>query len=157
MSVPQNNIWGPPLWNILHSLAERIYLPDLPLQIKEQRRLWVGLLSSLRLSLPCPLCRKHYTEYYNMHFPDTYMHNDFNQYVRYWLYQLHSDVNMRLSKQNIPIDTLTDTYGKYNNYHHDLNIVISQMSSGIRAGWINRDDLTRAHRFLRQLFAFYAI
>jgi hypothetical protein len=157
MTVPQNNIWGPPLWNILHSLAERIYLPQLPQQIKEQQRLWSGLLSSLRVSLPCPLCRKHYTEYYNTHFPDPHINNNFKEYIRYWLYQLHSDVNLRLAKKNITIDTLSNIYGVYNNYHRDLNIVISQMTLGIRSGWINRDDLTRVHRFIRQLLAFYAI
>lgn len=157
MSVPQNNIWGPPLWNILHSLAERIYVPKLPHLIKEQQRLWAGLLSSLRLSLPCPLCRKHYTEYYNLHFPDNHIHGDFKGYIRYWLYQIHHDVNSRLNRQNIPIDTLSNVYSIYNNYHHDLNIVISQMSLGIRSGWIHRDDLTRVHRFIRQLFAFYSI
>ena len=64
MNAPQNNIWGPNLWILLHSMAEKCGTSPNGKLPQEETRLWSGLLSSLRFSLPCPLCKRHFTAYY---------------------------------------------------------------------------------------------
>jgi hypothetical protein len=90
MEAPQNSVWGPALWKLLHFSAERIGLPVIRLP-HEEERLWRGLLHSLALSLPCPLCKKHYV-LYDRSQPLVFS----KESVRSWLYHLHEQVNQRL-------------------------------------------------------------
>lgn len=144
MELPQNNIWGPHLWIILHSTSERIgtknHLPS------EEIRLWTGLLSSLRYSIPCPQCKKHYSEYYTS--------NPIKE-IRLWLYNLHSDVNKRINKENISIDQLTELYSKPFNFSYHSSIIIKQMKCAVRLTWSTYNDIKRTIRYLNEIKCFY--
>ena len=137
-----NQIWGPHLWIILHSLAEKIK------NTSEEKRLWAGLLSSLRWSLPCPQCKKHYTEYYAANIIKS------PTQIRIWLYNLHSQINDRLGKENITIEQLSELYNKPFNFTYHYSFVSNQMMNAIRLGG-NRDDIQRTFRFLHEIKCFY--
>lgn len=51
------NLWGPQLWSLLHGLA---YVADVKTALNFQ-----GILSELRILLPCSLCRNSYNTYYD--------------------------------------------------------------------------------------------
>ena len=144
MELPKNHIWGPHLWMILHSTSERIgskkHLPS------EETRLWSGLLSSLRYSIPCPQCKKHYSEYYASN-PITD--------IRIWLYNLHSDINNRLNKENLSIDQLSELYSKPFHFSRHSSFIIAQMKCAIRIGWSTHNDINRTVRFLHEIKCFY--
>lgn len=168
MDAPQNNIWGPEMWKIIHGLAEKIgtyptvsHRRETNTQINEEKRLWGILLSSLRLSLPCPLCRKHYSEFIG----SNPIHNIVNlnpgivgglskEQVKSWLYHLHSSVNNRNNKENISIEILSDLY-RHINYNYSLNIIAIHMKRGINKHWITHEDMMRTIRVLKEMFAFY--
>lgn len=139
----QNNIWGPHLWIILHSLAERIHSKN----HIEQTRLWSGLLSSLRWSLPCPLCKKHYSEYYATNKIESITH------IRVWLYNLHSQINSRLGKENSTIEQL-DHYKNPFHFSHHYSIVSEQMNLTLKHG-SNRNDINRTLRLFHEIKCFY--
>ena len=139
MESPQNNIWGPHLWTILHSLAER------KKNSSEETRLWTGLLSSLRYSLPCPQCKKHYSDYYTAHPVSD---------IRTWLYNLHNEVNGRTGKEGIAIDQLSD-YSKPFHFTYHYSIVHTHMMFALRIGWCNHNDIKRTVRFLNEIKCFY--
>jgi hypothetical protein len=150
MDSPQNHIWGPHLWQILHYSTERITQPHLNPQ--EETRLWTNFLSSLRFSLPCPQCKKHYTAYYSST-PLTTIHRNS---VRTWLYNLHCQVNDRIGKPNmITIDKLPEIYSQPFNFSYHYNIVIQEMHKALRLGWSSRDDIQRTIRFLQEIKRFY--
>lgn len=144
MELPKNNIWGPHLWMILHSASEQIgskkYLPS------EETRIWTGLLSSLRYSIPCPQCKKHYSEYYTSN-PITD--------IRIWLYNLHSDINNRINKENISIDQLSELYNKLFDFSYHASFIITQMKYAVRIGWSTHNDINRTLRFLHEIKCFY--
>lgn len=75
-------IWGPPLWRLLHALAE----------LRGTDTDWFPLLESLREGLPCPECSFHYNAWYVSR-PLTS-----NAGVADWLIALHNDVNRRNRK-----------------------------------------------------------
>jgi len=152
MDSPQNHIWGPALWTILHSSAERIGTKQLQRLPREEERIWMGLLNSLRYSLPCPHCKKHYTSYL---FSKPIL--SFNRdTIRLWLFNLHQEVNQRNNKnKEITFENLSDYYGGLFNYAHYLGIVSNQMTKSLRLGWCTRNDIHRTLRFFEELKRFY--
>jgi hypothetical protein len=152
MDSPQNHIWGPQLWMILHSSAERIGIPKLSRLPQEESRIWTTLLSSLRYSLPCPQCKKHYTEYFSSN-PVTSINSYF---IRSWLYNLHCQVNYRIGKPNtVTIDQILELYNKPFNFTHHLNIIVQEMQKAVRIGWCSRTDIQRTIRLFEELKRFY--
>jgi hypothetical protein len=153
MDTPQNHIWGPALWMILHSAAERIGSKHLHRLPQEESRIWIGLLGSLRYSLPCPHCKKHYTTYFSsvpIMAPLT------KESLRRWLYELHYQVNQRTEKENhITLEQISEIYGNPFNFTQHYTIVAKQMTQSLRMGWSSRTDLQRTLRFLEELKRFY--
>ncbi len=152
MDSPQNHIWGPQLWMILHSAAERIGSKNLNRLPAEEARIWTGLLSSLRYSLPCPVCKKHFTAYHSST-PITSVSKDF---IRYWLYVLHCQVNDRTQKPNtIPIEKIPEIYSNIFNFSAHFAVVVEQMNRALRLGWCTRNDIQRSIRLFEELKCFY--
>ena len=150
MDSPQNHIWGPHLWQILHSSTERINQPHLNRQ--EETRLWTTLLSSLRYSLPCPQCKKHYIAYYGSTPIRAVTRND----IRIWLYNLHCQVNDKTGKANtITIDKIPEIYSEPFNFTAHFNILNGEMTKALRLGWSSRDDIQRTVRCLQEIKRFY--
>jgi hypothetical protein len=143
METPQNNIWGPHLWIILHSLAERIKGNS-----SEENRLWTGLLSSLRYSLPCPQCKKHYSDYYTANQVSSITD------IRIWLYNLHSQVNNRLDKPNSAIEQLSE-YSKPFHFTRHYSFLYTHMLYALRLGWCTHVDSKRTIRFLNEIKYYY--
>lgn len=98
-------IWGPPLWRILHILAEHTTIA--------QATAWPALLNALKTDIPCPDCRKHFTAWlrqhpYTLQPPRRYIMVDRKRvlappvdpqsYTRQWVLNLHNDVNRRSRK-----------------------------------------------------------
>ena len=151
MDAPQNHIWGPELWMILHSAAERIGTSHIKLP-QEELRIWAGLLSSLRHSLPCPICKKHFTTY----FLSTPVKMFNQEFIRIWLYDLHRQVNDRTEKENtITIEQVPEIYSKPFNFSVHLRSVTNQMNQALRLGWSSRDDIQKSVRFFEELKRFY--
>lgn len=152
MDSPQNHIWGPQLWIILHSSAERIGLPKLSKLPQEESRIWKTLLASLRYSLPCPQCKKHYTDYYLSN-PIT----NFNlTTIRLWLYNLHCQVNLRTEKTNIiTIEQIPELYSKPFCFTNHFNVVVEQMQKAVQFGWSSRNDIQRTIRLFEEFKRFY--
>ena len=151
MDEPQNHIWGPNLWMILHSAAERIGGSHVKLP-QEELRIWAGLLSSLRHSLPCPVCKKHFTTYFSS--TPVKMFN--REFIRIWLYDLHCQVNDRTEKKvDITIEQISEIYSKPFNFSAHFRIVTEHMNRALRLGWSSRDDIQKSARFFEELKRFY--
>jgi hypothetical protein len=160
MDPPQNHIWGPPLWRILHSLTERIGNISPRQSIKEEQRLWFTLLNIIKLTLPCPLCKKHYIEYFKNNIPDRFINisKNLKDDMRIWLYTLHSQVNERLNKGvTINISDLPTIYGGYSNWMNDLTIISTQMKKGVTVNLIAKDDMIRIIKLIREIMSFYGV
>jgi hypothetical protein len=152
MDSPQNQIWGPSLWKILHSSAELIGSSAAKKIPQEESRIWMGLLASLRFSLPCPLCKKHYSTYYNLN-P---IKNITKESIRGWLFNLHNEVNKRAEKQTIvTLDQLPEIYKKPTSYVIYLKVILQEMKKALVLGWSSREDIKRTERFLLELKNYY--
>jgi len=152
MEAPVASQWGPAFWIFLHSAAEQFGSVRTRL-INEETRIWAGLLYSLRYSLPCPACKKHYTEYYTKK-PMKAITRDT---LRTWLWELHSDVNRRQERANgCTLEQLPVIYGTPFSFDEQYNCIIGHMKRALRLGWCSREDLQRTARFMEEMRRYYS-
>ena len=152
MESPQTHIWGPELWMILHSSAERIGQSQVKMLQYDEVRIWTGLLSSLRYSLPCPACKKHYSDYYASHPIVAYT----RPVLRKWLFDLHQQVNGYTNKQClITIEDLPTIYGKPFHFSKHMGVVSHQMRLAIFHKRCDRNDVHSTVRFLEEMRRLY--
>jgi hypothetical protein len=108
---PQNEEWGPLLWLILHTLAEKAGKQGNLITKGDEVRAWPLFVKTLGPIIPCPYCRDHFQEYLQAHpfeLPMDYTMWKF--YVPMYFYMLHEAVNKRLGKPSFPATDLSITY-----------------------------------------------
>lgn len=147
-----NTLWGPALWMLLHSSAERFGTKALHRLPQEESRIWSHLLLSLRFSLPCPHCKKHYQTYLSQ-YPFSARSRD---EVRIWLYRLHDTVNQRLQKAHTL--SLTEVEEKYSEpfcFSKHRGDFIEQVRVAVQQGWCSHIDMGNTYRALEEMKRFY--
>lgn len=99
-------IWGPAVWNLFHTLAEKI---------KEDSYHKIGgelfqFIRRICANLPCPDCAQHATQFMNrVNFRQIRTKTDFKNML--WFF--HNAVNKRKNKPIYPLRDL-DIYADYN-------------------------------------------
>jgi hypothetical protein len=113
VDYPQNYEWGPRVWNVLHSLSLRAGTVTLDTMKADEMRAWEKVLTTTGLMLPCDQCRDHYAQWL-MDNPvkplTTLPYTEKGEWIRLWLYNLHSSVNRRLGKKNLSYSELPGQY-----------------------------------------------
>ena len=144
--------WGPPLWTILHILAERIGLSAMD---ADQNRDMSVLVNLLPASLPCSTCQGHMRQYIAMHpfILTGLLGADLRTYCQTWLLNFHNTV--RTSKgQPIEITTLeelADLYGTEKIQDCQIQSVTSNVIYGIRMGLSKMDTWKRWNGIFQRL------
>lgn len=108
---PKTEEWGPVLWKILHTLAEKSGKQSNSILRADEIRAWVLLIKNLPEIVPCEECRLHATDYLKsvpFQLPETY--EAINLYVRTYFYTFHEAVNTRLGKPSFPFQDLAESY-----------------------------------------------
>lgn len=151
MEAPNNQEWGPSLWMILHSAAERIGTKILKRLPHEEDRIWSHLLTSLRYSIPCPACKKHYSDYLAQHPFETTRDG-----MRQWLFHFHHAVNTRLHKPNEwTVERVREHYEQPFHFTKHESVILHHMMRALRRGWITRTDMGKTARLLEEMRRFY--
>lgn len=112
--VPSELQWGPALWILLHSLAERAGKSTTRSGQNDEKYAWRNLITNLEYVIPCNECKGHFIQYKAANpFPDTFTVNytELNQKIRTWFYNLHAHVNITYKNGTsieIPVEPLFD-------------------------------------------------
>ena len=89
--MPAPEIWGPPTWTLLHTLAEKIHEEDFNKLMPQM----FGLIKRICAYLPCPDCSQHATHFLAKLKPEQIAtKNDFKN----MLYLFHNMVNAKKKK-----------------------------------------------------------
>lgn len=108
---PKTAEWGPLIWRILHTLAERAGKQSNEIIRADEKRAWLLFVKNLVAILPCEECRAHATAYMKetpFEPPESYP--AWNLYIRTYFYTFHESVNTRLGKPSFEFSTLAETY-----------------------------------------------
>ena len=93
--MAQISEWGPHLWKVLHTLAERASTSVLA---DDEIRTWIHVLRLTEGALPCAMCRAHYKSWRQSHPIDDFLGQRgefFQNSLRRWIWGLHESVNIQ--------------------------------------------------------------
>ncbi len=125
---PKAAEWGPLIWQILHTLAERAGKLTNEILKGDEMRVWPLVVKTLVAVLPCEECRAHATSYIKDHpFEPPESYPAWNLYMRTYFYTFHEAVNERLGKPSFPFSSLAETYkstGNLNQWMKDLEAMM---------------------------------
>ena len=108
---PQNEEWGPLLWLLLHTFAEKAGRQDNSITKGDEQRAWPLFFKELGPVIPCPYCRDHFQEYVKKNpFQLPMDYYEWRTYIPHYFYLLHESVNARLGKLSFPESDLKKTY-----------------------------------------------
>jgi Erv1 / Alr family len=144
--------WGPPLWAILHIIAERIGNGGMDADQARDMAIIINLLPSI---LPCATCQSHMRTYLGLtpFVLSGLVGAPLQTYVRTWLLQFHNAV--RTSKgQPIEIttlDQLTTLYGTEKIQSCQIQAVMSNVIYGVRSGLVKMDVWKRWNGIFQRL------
>ena len=140
----QNAEWGPPLWRILHTLAERLGQQTHPILIQDEARLWGQLLLQTNTILPCKLCQMHYREWRARHSLEGIRGSYLRDESRRWLWALHENVNEeRGVKSGIDLSGVEALYGvrTTSDLQADLEALLGVLQRATQAGLLDGTPL----------------
>jgi len=109
-SYPENAEWGPIFWKLLHGLAEHIGKQKDKNMQSDEIRIWIHLLNQTQFSLPCDICRLHYTEWLIKNPIDVLKiknYSDIRDWIRNYLWRLHNTINEGNNKASFPFENLS--------------------------------------------------
>jgi hypothetical protein len=108
---PKTSEWGPLVWKILHTLAEKAGKQTNEIMKVDEMRIWPLLLKTLIPIIPCEECREHAGNYIKqVPFDLPVSYPAWSLYIRTYFYTFHENVNMRLEKPSFPFSSLAETY-----------------------------------------------
>ena len=109
--LPETAVWGPPLWAMLHGLAQRSDKIVTPHTMLYAARQWIRLLEALPMTLPCPVCQSHAQEWLLSHPVQLLLkQTDIKSWLVTWLYDFHESVNARRGVPSFNKELLEETY-----------------------------------------------
>jgi hypothetical protein len=110
-AYPQNEEWGPLLWLLLHTLAEKAGKQTNSITRGDEMRAWPLFMKELGAIIPCPYCRDHFQEYLKTTpFQLSTDYFEWRAYIPHYFYTFHESVNARLGKPSFPETDVSKTY-----------------------------------------------
>jgi hypothetical protein len=111
--MSNRDTWGPPLWRLLHTLAEKLGKHTNSLLMTDERRAWISFLKAVEMAIPCPKCKAHYIKWRTVHKFEEFMTcppASFREEARKWVWALHTQVNEERGVPNIDLLEVASMY-----------------------------------------------
>lgn len=103
-------LWGSQAWHFIHMVA--LSYPHQPTE--EDRKQYLHFFESLKYTLPCPTCARHYTEKFAQNPPNLNSKDELFQ----WTVDIHNSVNSDNGKKQITYaDALAKTIRNAEQHH----------------------------------------
>ncbi len=137
-TYPQNEEWGPLLWTLLHTLAEKAGKQDNIITKGDEMRAWPLFMKELAPIIPCPYCKEHFQQYMKEHpfdLPADYPL--WSTYIPMYFYTLHESINARLGKPRFPLSDLSNTYQDTKRIKNVLNELEALQQRAIKMGGVS--------------------
>ena len=129
-----NEIWGPPLWRILHTLAERLGQQKLTLMAVDERRAWTNFIRTIDSAMPCARCRAHFKTWRLKHTIERFVNSRvIREDARQWLWALHQDVNLERGVSGLTLEEVPELYARRTNQEiqEDIRVVLESFQKGV--------------------------
>ena len=169
MEPPNTSEWGPALWRILHTFAERVgkrggvnVAEGDHIWHHQEYELWNGLLGMLAESMPCSSCLSHYSTYTLENPYAVVFHRGMGEQrrdaIRAWLWKLHNNVRTRKGQDSIlSLEAMPFIYSAYvtATLESDCKTVLAHMGRAAYLRIIRQDMMARFHKVIHNFRKFY--
>lgn len=137
-TYPQTEEWGPLVWLILHSYAEKAGKQENQITKSDEQRVWPLIVKNLPPIIPCPYCREHLQQFVRENpfdLPQDYFL--WRTFIPDYFYRLHESVNTRLGKPSFPKENLSSAYRDSNKIQPSLTRLIAIQRRAIHMGGVS--------------------
>jgi len=146
--------WGPPLWKILHGIAETLGNQSVPMLATDEAHEIVFLLRDVEKIMPCQLCRTHYRAWRKDH-PleeiDKLRGYMLKTGVRQWIFDCHESVNLsRGIESGFTVDQMPELYGNVD-FKEAWGEFFTKVKVNTEIGLVSQSVLQNFHRRLGML------
>ena len=148
--MPSNKEWGPPLWRVLHGLAENLGKMLPPLMAADEAREMYFILKFVDTVMPCALCQGHYREWKKQRSIEgvpALRREELQDFVKRWLYDLHEHVN---TTHVVAYESLPELYKDI-----DVRSAFKEFQEGIRTSvgtlTVGQEDMKKFIRHFEAL------
>ena len=162
MEAPNITEWGPALWRILHTFAERVGKRGSSEGHQHEYELWMALLGVLSESMPCSSCQSHYSGYKHANpYTDAFAIDGGEPRrvaVRTWLWTLHNNIRTRKGQNTIlSLEAIPFIYASYvpSTLDADCKMVLSHMARAAYLRIIRQDVMGRFTTIINNMRKFY--
>jgi len=100
----QTDIWGPHLWEYLHTLTF-----NYPITPSNNHKIYYKqFFDNLQYTLPCSYCRESFSIIYKIFNIDKFL--DDRHGITFWLFCIHNIINIKLNKNIVSFDFVVNKY-----------------------------------------------
>jgi hypothetical protein len=110
---PETADWGPLFWKLLHGLAELAGTHKDSILQGDEIRTWIQILTTMKSTIPCDICRDHYARWLAEHPPSvllTMPYKETGNWIRLYIFNLHNEINEGNEKPLFSFDDLSSMY-----------------------------------------------
>ena len=135
------DVWGPPLWKLLHLLASKLGNNTNSLTNNDMANSITYIITKLPFVLPCRDCQAHAKMYLLANKFDLQNHADMRNYVENYLFQFHNTVRTMLGKPLIftNLGEMRAFYASQVFTETETNNLIEYFTSGVFYRIVNRE------------------
>jgi hypothetical protein len=157
MSLLQRDTWGPALWKILHTLANRSGSITNKILEDDEAHAWMNVFKTLDNIMPCALCVNHYkAAIKRINISELLIIRGLarNTWLTEFWYNLHNNVNSRSNKPAFLKDDLKnydDKIGFDLSYELIKKVVAKGIEQGILHMLVAKNALSRIE-ILRRVY-----
>lgn len=143
--VSPNEIWGPLLWRILHTVVEQLGKSQNAVLQTDEVQKWIHMMKAVEHTMPCALCRNHYKEWLIKH-PLSALSSlrglPFREGARKYVWQLHETVNANNGKSSgISLTLCSQVYSSFETLQETLDAFTKYVQEQILTGRMKGEGL----------------
>ena len=121
------SIWGPSLWELMHSIA---YNYGLTTMTDLKKKNYVIFFNTVGYLIPCSHCKEHYLYYIRKH-PIEKVVNSYDKICN-WVNDLHNSVSSKLNKKTYSLEESRNRYIN-NGIQINHNIIFNFIGNAVKS------------------------
>ena len=145
MGEKNNNIWGPLIWNLLHTISY-ISPNNYTLELKKNYFYFFNYI--IPTILPCPICKKHYLKQLRDNPINNHLYS--KDMLIKWVINIHNGVNLKNKKKIFLINDVNEIYENKININKIYKLIF-YLKNRLQYGKINLDVYNKFQFYISNL------
>ena len=159
MSILGREVWGPSLWYVMHTLANKSGNQTSYILQLDEINIWINIIKTLHNIMPCALCASHYKEWIlktNLRKLHEYKGLQLQEWLQNFWYVFHNNVNTKTNKPEFIKDGLLG-YTAATEFNNAWDLLKRMTAYGIQHNQLNLMAVKTTMKHLEVLKRLYGL